>query len=124
MIRLTSMDFRSRLREEIAFSGLSNKEVAAKAEITKRALDSYVSSQSCMPSADVAVRLAKVLHTSVEYLVTGEPDSVQPAKTKEPERRLLRIYSSLPDTQRNLLISIATDIQRSLGATQNVGGSD
>lgn len=113
------MNFRSRLREEIAFSGLSNKEVAAKAEITKRALDSYVSSQSCMPSADVAVRLAKALHTSVEYLVTGEPDSVQPAKTKESERQLLRIYSSLPTSQRNLLLSIANDIQRCLGTARN-----
>ena len=114
------MNFRSRLREEIAFSGLSNKEVAAKAEITKRALDSYVSSQSCMPSADVAVRLAKALHTSVEYLVTGEIDSAQPAKTKENERQLLRIYSSLTLSQRNLLLSIANDIQRCLGTARNV----
>lgn len=114
------MSFRSRLREEIAFSGLSNKEVAAKAEITKRALDSYVSSQSCMPSADVAVRLAKALHTSVEYLVTGETDSAQPTTNKENERKLLRIYSSLPTSQRNLLLSVANDIQRCLGTARNV----
>lgn len=118
------MNFRSRLREEIAFSGLSNKEVAAKAEITKRALDSYVSSQSCMPSADVAVRLAKALHTSVEYLVTGESDSLQPAKTKENERRLLRIYSSLPPAQRNLLLSVANDIKQFLGSSQDASETD
>ena len=114
------MSFRSRLREEIAFSGLSNKEVAAKAEITKRALDSYVSSQSCMPSADVAVRLAKALHTSVEYLVTGETDSAQPTTNKENERHLLHIYSSLPTSQRTLLLSVANDIQRCLGTARNV----
>lgn len=118
------MDFRARLREEIAFSGLSNKEVAAKAEITKRALDSYVSSQSCMPSADVAVRLAKALHTSVEYLVTGESASVQTARSKENERRLLRIYSALSDSQRNLLLSVANDIQRCLGVAQNSTEAD
>lgn len=65
------MDFRTRLKEEISFSGLTNKEIAAKAGITKRAVDSYVSSQACMPAADVAVKLAKVLNTSVEYLITG-----------------------------------------------------
>lgn len=108
------MDFRSRLREEIAFSGLSNKELAAKANITKRALDSYVSSQSCMPSADVAVRLAKALNTSVEYLVTGESDSAQSAKAKEHGRRLLHIYSSLSESQRELLLSVADDIRRCL----------
>ncbi len=98
--------------------------MAAKAEITKRALDSYVSSQSCMPSADVAVRLAKALNTSVEYLVTGENDSLQPAKTKESERRLLRIYSSLSTPQRNLLLSVANDIQQFLGAARNVDETD
>ena len=63
------MDFRTRLREEIDFSGLLDKEVAARANISKRTIDSYVGSQNCMPSADVAVRLAKVLNTTVEYLV-------------------------------------------------------
>lgn len=108
------MDFRSRLREEIAFSGMSNKEVAAKAQITKRSLDSYVSSQSCMPSADVAVRLAKTLNTSVEYLVSGEDAPGQSAKSKENLRKLLHIYSSLPEKQKALLVSVAYDIQHCL----------
>lgn len=65
------MDFRTRLRNEIEYSGLLDKEVAALAGVSKRAIDSYVGSQACMPSADVAVRLANVLNTSVEYLVNG-----------------------------------------------------
>lgn len=34
-------------------------------------------SQGCIPSADVAVRLAQVLNTTVEYLVTGETSTFQ-----------------------------------------------
>ena len=71
------MDFRSRLREEIENSGLLDKEVAAKANISKRTIDSYVGVQGCIPSADVAVRLAQVLNTTVEYLVTGETSTFQ-----------------------------------------------
>lgn len=71
------MDFRSRLREEIENSGLLDKEVAAKANISKRTIDSYVGRQGCIPSADVAVRLAQVLNTTVEYLVTGETSTFQ-----------------------------------------------
>ena len=71
------MDFRSRLREEIDDSGLLDKEVAAKANITKCAIDSYVGGRGCIPSADVAVRLAQVLNTTVEYLVTGETSTFQ-----------------------------------------------
>ena len=66
------MDFRSRLREEIEYSGKLYKEVAAEAGITKSTMDSYVGSQGSIPSADIAVRIAKVLGVSVEYLVTGK----------------------------------------------------
>jgi len=85
------MDFRARLREEIEFSGLLDKEVAAKADISKRAIDSYVGSQGCIPSADVAVRLAKVLNTTVEYLVTGK----NPELTKNPDTKIQEIYAKL-----------------------------
>lgn len=64
-------DFAERLRSEIEYKGLSQKEVASKAGIKKRALDMYVGSQSSMPPADVAVKIAQVLDVSVEYLVTG-----------------------------------------------------
>lgn len=64
-------DFAVRLRSEIEYAGLSQKEVAEKAGIKKRALDMYLGNQNSMPPADVAVSLAKVLDVSVEYLVTG-----------------------------------------------------
>ena len=85
------MDFRSRLREEIEFSGLLDKEVAAKANISKRAIDSYVGVQGCTPSADVAVRLAKVLNTTVEYLVTGE----NPEQPQNSNIKIQDIYSKI-----------------------------
>lgn len=85
------MDFRTRLREEIDFSGLLDKEVAARANISKRTIDSYVGSQKCMPSADVAVKLAKVLNTTVEYLVTGS----NPELPQTNDIKLQEIYSKL-----------------------------
>lgn len=107
------MDFRTRLKEEISFSGLTNKEIAAKAGITKRAVDSYVSNQACMPAADVAVKLAKVLNTSVEYLITGmEVES--PAKTEKNARKLLHIYYTLSEKEKTLLLSVASDIEKFL----------
>jgi len=109
------MDFRERLRDEIAFSGLSNKEVAAKAGITIRSLVSYVSSQACIPSAEVAVRLAKVLNTSVEYLVTGENSKISWENSNEESRKLLYVYKNLPEAQRKLLLAVAEDISKCLG---------
>ncbi|MBQ9627054.1 MAG: helix-turn-helix transcriptional regulator [Treponema sp.] len=69
------MDFGDRLRAEIEYSGMLQKELAAKAGIKKRALDMYIGTQKSMPPADVAVRLAKVLGVTVEYLVEGRDSS-------------------------------------------------
>jgi transcriptional regulator with XRE-family HTH domain len=64
-------DFACRLRSEIDYMGLNQKEFAAKVGIKKRALDAYLGAQQSMPPADIAVKIASVLGVSVEYLVTG-----------------------------------------------------
>lgn len=64
--------FADRLQEELDYRGLSRKELAQYANIKSRALAMYLGTQQSMPPADVAVKLAKVLHVSVEYLVTGK----------------------------------------------------
>ncbi len=110
------MTFRERLREQIEFCGLLDKEVAARAGITKRAIDSYVGSEACMPSAEVAVKLAKVLGVSVEYLVTGENKALENENSFLEElksvqtRQLIKNYSKLSDRDKNLLVSISNDM--------------
>jgi len=44
--------------------------------INKRAIDTYVRTKSSMPPADTAVKIAKALGVTVEYLVTGTDSSV------------------------------------------------
>jgi transcriptional regulator with XRE-family HTH domain len=63
--------FADRLRSEIDYIGLSQKEFAAKAGIKKRALDMYLGTQSSIPRADMVVKMAATLDVSAEYLVTG-----------------------------------------------------
>ena len=65
-------DFSHRLRSEIDYIGLNQKEFAAKVGIKKRALDAYLGAQQSMPPADIAVKIASALGLSVEYMVTGK----------------------------------------------------
>jgi len=51
--------------------------LAALSGVHKRAVDTYVRTNSSMPPADTAVKIAKALGVTVEYLVTGE-DSLSP----------------------------------------------
>ena len=97
------MDFRSRLREQIDYLGLKDKEVATMAGITKRAIDTYVGVRACMPSADVAVRLAKVLGVSVEWLVTGEQEKIADGDLQE----LINNYSQLSTHDKIILLKLS-----------------
>ena len=69
------MGFKENLRDEITFQGRVLKEVALEAGLNQYALNNYLRENASIPSADIAVRIAKVLGVSVEYLVTGKKDS-------------------------------------------------
>lgn len=94
------MDFGDRLRAEIEYSGMLQKELAAKAGIKKRALDMYIGAQKSMPPADVAVRLAKALGVTVEYLVEGRDSS----STQEADIKLKNDLKNIPITLRKKLL--------------------
>jgi len=68
---IQNMGFRENLKAELSYSGMLVKELAAQANLKKHTIDNYLSVRGRMPSADVAVRIARVLGVSVEYLVTG-----------------------------------------------------
>ena len=70
------MGFGENLKQELAYSGMLKKELAAASGVNKRAIDTYVRTKSSMPPADAAVKIAKALGVTVEYLVTGEDSSL------------------------------------------------
>ena len=71
------MTFKERLREEMEFRGLLVKEVSAAAGISNNTFLSYIDARGTLPNVETAVKIAKVLGVSVEYLVTGEKDAAQ-----------------------------------------------
>jgi len=66
------MGFKENLKEELDFTGMYVKELAVLSGVKKQTIDSYLKVDSCMPSADAAVAIARALGVSVEYLVTGK----------------------------------------------------
>lgn len=64
--------FRDNLKEQIEYKGLIIKELAAKTGISKRTIDTYVDSRGVIPNAEIAVKLAEALDTTVEFLVNGK----------------------------------------------------
>jgi len=66
------MGFRENLKSQLEFSGMLVKELAARSGVKKKTLDSYLGRQGYIPSVEAAVKIAKALGVSVEFLVTGK----------------------------------------------------
>ena len=66
------MGFRDNLKAELEYQGMKTKELAEKSGVNKRALDHYLMSNPQEPSVTNAIKIAKALNVSVEYLVTGQ----------------------------------------------------
>ena len=84
------MGFGENLKQELTYSGILKKELAAKSGVNKRAIDTYVRTNSSMPPADTAVKIAKALGVTVEYLVTGE-DTTIPKEISKLTRSILNL---------------------------------
>lgn len=90
--------FRDNLKEQIEYKGMIIKELAAKTGISKRTIDTYVDNRAVVPNAEIAVKLAEALDTSVEFLVKGvegKPKIDVPKKAKHNYEKYKKILDDL-----------------------------
>jgi transcriptional regulator with XRE-family HTH domain len=106
------MGFKENLREQLNFSGMYVKELAALSGIKKQTIDSYLNINSCMPSADAAVAIAQALGVSVEFLVTGS-DTVQRTIQYSNEAKIVaEITSQLEKRNRKMAVAIIRSMKK------------
>ena len=102
------MSFGKNLKQELIYSGMLKKELAAKTGINKRAIDTYVRTNSSMPPADTAVKIAQALGVTVEYLVTGE----EPAPSAKNDHILMRCIRNLSKKDQRIIAVILKEMNR------------
>ena len=107
--------FRENLKDLIEYNNLTIKELSAKTGISKRTLDTYVDGRAVIPNAEIAVRLAQALDTSVEYLVTGREScsstEYPPAEELAKFRKYKKIISDLDKISPELLSAVSAMIR-------------
>lgn len=102
------MEFRDRLREEIEFKGLQGKEIAAKVGLSYSTFLSYIDSRGVLPNVETAIKIAKVLGVSVEYLVDGKQS---PGSSDPVEKMLISNFRNLSDSNKINLLKISEVIK-------------
>ena len=107
------MGFKENLKSELQYRDITVKELANLSGIKKQTLDNYLSTHNSKPSVEAAVKIAKALQVSVEYLVTGQ-DSFFPFNTDKQVKALATICQELSYEQKKLLLDISQAIKRNL----------
>jgi transcriptional regulator with XRE-family HTH domain len=98
------MGFKDNLKSELAYSGMLVKELASKSGVNKFSIDNYLNKRGQIPSVEAAVKIARVLGVSVEYLVTGkEQKQTEPPLSLE-SRTIARYAEQLTDTNRKFVL--------------------
>lgn len=75
-------NFRENLRNELNYQDVTIKELSARTNIPVPTLDCYLGSRATVPSVEAALKIARALNVSVEYLVTGENISIKQSSFK------------------------------------------
>lgn len=119
------MAFRENVKRLMDKHGLIAKELAIKAKISVNTLNMYLGYKESLPNADIAVKLAKALDTTVEYLVTGEGAGLileNPKVNDGPETRILNKLEILDNIDKtiveNLIDSLIDKKQSGLSAME------
>lgn len=102
------MSFWQNVESELSYKNMSRKELAEKASFAVSGISLGLSHNS-IPNADVAVRIARALEVSVEYLVTGKGSQTAP---KENADVIQHITQDLLRLDRYDLLSISNLARR------------
>jgi len=102
------MGFKENLKSELIYSGIMVKELSAKTGIKKHTLDNYLNTHNSLPSAESAVKIARALGVTVEYLVTGAEGKNKTTQPPLPPdlRPLIDIAEKLSPKNRRLAIKL------------------
>lgn len=96
------MGFKDNLKEEMFYSGITTKELATRTGISQGSLSNYLKENSSIPSADIAVKIAKALNVSVEYLVTGK-NNVNNNELSSEKMLLLKKIETLSNHDKHII---------------------
>jgi len=114
-------DFKSNLRSELDYHGLTVKELSVKTGIANGTLNCYLSTRASMPPADIAVKIAKALDVSVEYLVTGKESRKKDKLLDHNVRSIIKIISELNDKDIATILGLSEILKTQAAALPGKG---
>lgn len=104
------MNFWERVDELLERKDINKKALAADAGFDASNITKGIK-QGNIPNAETAVKIAKILNVSVEYLVTGQNKNVNTIYLSEQALQVAEDFSNLSDKGKRIVLSIVKEIQ-------------
>jgi transcriptional regulator with XRE-family HTH domain len=112
------MGFRENLKAELAYRDILVKELAVLSGINRRTIDNYLREDGSMPSAEAAVRIARALGVTVEYLITGHEQQEQMNPPLFPDPQLiLKNFETLNKRDKKIVLNLI-NIMKQIGPSE------
>ena len=107
------MDFWKRVEEELEFQGKTKKELALLTNIKEQTLHKAFERGST-PSAETALKIAKALNVSIEFLITGkEPSEASENQRLDPQiKQLITKLNHFTPKQKKVIFDMADVIEQ------------
>ena len=113
--------FKDRLIDELNYQGISKIEFAERVGISINTLNMYLYRGS-IPAADVAVKMAQVLNTTTEYLITGndEKNNIKSSNSKSDwqKKEINIIMDRLSSQQIELFLELTRTFKKILDTSK------
>lgn len=106
-----SMGFKENLREEMDFQDIKPKELSEKTGISVNTLRNYINNHDALPNIDSAVKIAKVLNTTVEELVEGRKNKAEFQKS-DMTGKFLSIFTKLSENDQKSVIALLEEMKK------------
>jgi transcriptional regulator with XRE-family HTH domain len=91
---------------------LPQQDLADKIKISRAQMNRY-ENQAVQPPADVLNKLAKVLDTTVDYMINGATEAKAKAQLKDSKvLEQFKEVDGLPDTEKNLVLKVISALIR------------
>ena len=106
-----NMGFKENLREEMDFQDIKPKELSDKTGISVNTLRNYINNHDALPNIDSAVKIAKVLNTTVEELVEGRKNKAEFQKS-DMAGKFLSIFTKISENDQKSVIALLEEMKR------------
>ncbi len=100
--------FWQNVKDELEYNLLTQKELTKKIEISYNTMQSWIT-KNRLPDVEQALKIATVLNTSIEYLVTGK--NIEQKDLKPQLQKILPTLNHLSSENLDLIEAIAEKLK-------------